>query len=127
MRQHVEQGEDPHVDYYVQKGFSEVRFCCNGIDTSVVHECLAYILTFNTSARGDSDNDDIEQLSGKVRLQSSRSNNRNHRGYHTSRLNSVPDNVKIKIVLDTGDGKEKVLSLPEIRHLLSLLNSQGKH
>jgi hypothetical protein len=127
MRQHVEQGDDIRVNYYVQKGFSEARFCCNKIDTSVIHECLAYILTFNTSARSESNDDDIEKLSDRVRLQSSRSSNRSHRGYHTSRRNSVPENVRIKIVLDTGDGKEKILSISEIQQLLGFFSSSGKH
>lgn len=132
MRQHLEKGFQAEKEYPVLKGFGEARFVSNHISLDTIHEILAYILTFNTAANGNGSEHYSETPSDEVRLQSRKSGVKNSRKYHTSSmlnksLNVLPNNLKIKIIIENDDGTESTLSLSDFTALIKLLDKKGKH
>lgn len=131
-REHVEKGECANDNYKVYKGFGDVRFKSNPIDTDVMHECLAYILTFNTTVNNTESRNNSETPLDGVRLQSGQRGDRNSRSFHTNRVlnnfsNNLTRNVKLKFIVEDDDGSDRLLSLNEIQDLLKLFKGKGKH
>lgn len=131
-REHVEGDSEPNINYTVSKSFSDVRFNCNEISTDVIHECLAYLLTFNTPNDSLVNNNSFEPSKDAVKPLSGKFGDRNRRNFHTksvynNSLNNLSNNIKLRFVIEDDDGLEKHLSLRQIQSIFKLFDRKGKH